>query len=310
MNMDEKNVSRKSIKIISFSLIAIILSFVLVILSLINQSNGSIESSGQTRRYILYAPDTHNPSFPTPLVISLHGFADWPAHHMLVSGWNEVADENGFLVVYPMGTGFPLRWLAHTLFADDGSTNPDIIFISDLIQKIKSEFNIDENHVYVNGLSNGAGMTHLLACELSDQIAAAGGVAGAYLFPWQECQPSRPVPAMLFHGTDDKIVPYRGGESERFDYPFPAIPDFAAQWAAKNGCDPVPQELPTAGEISGLRYMNCTNDAEVIFYTVHGGGHSWPGGGELPRWIVGHTSQDMNASEIMWEFYKKYSLEK
>lgn len=295
--------------VVILSLIALIVFSIAFTFILVNRSNGKIVSAGQTRRYLLYVPDSYDPSAPTPLVISMHGFADWPAHHMRVSGWNEVADEYGFIVVYPMGTKFPLRWLAHTLVDESGSPNPDVIFISDLIQKLKEDLNIDENRIYANGLSNGGGMSYMLVCTIADQITAIGGVAGSFLFPWQECQTSRPVPVILFHGTDDKIVPYDGGSSDRFDYPFPAISDFAAQWAQHNHCDLNAETLPPTSEMSAIRYTNCADNADVVFYTVHGGGHSWPGGGGLPKRIVGHTTQDMNASRVMWEFYQQYSLE-
>ena len=303
------NKLRKVITVI-LSLIALVILFVGFAYILIHRSNGKIVSSGQTRKYILYVPDSYDPSTPTPLVISMHGFADWPAHHMRVSGWPEIADEYGFIVVFPMGTEFPLRWLTHTIVDEGGSPNQDVIFISDLIQKLKEDNNIDLNRVYANGLSNGGGMSHLLACTLEDQITAIGGVAGAYLFPWQECQTSRPVPVILFHGTDDEIVLYDGGSSDHSGVPFPAIPDFAAKWAEHNKCDLNAERMPSTNETSGIRYSNCEDNADVVFYTIHGGGHSWPGTSSLPKLVVGHTTQDMSASRMMWEFYQQYTLEK
>lgn len=291
-------------------MIVLIVFFIVFTFILVKRSNGKIVSLGQTRRYILYVPNSYDPSTPTPLVISMHGFADWPAHHMRVSGWNEVADDYGFIMAYPMGTKFPLRWIAHTPVDESGSPNPDVIFISDLIQKFKEDFNIDAGRIYTNGFSNGAGLSYMLVCTTGNQIAASGGVAGSYLFPWEECQPSRPIPAIFFHGTEDKIVPYDGGTSDRYDFPFPAIPDFAAKWAENNKCDLNAVTLPSTSEMSGIRYTNCEDNADVVFYTVYGGGHSWPGGSGLPKWIVGHTTQDMNASRMMWEFYQQYTLEK
>ena len=73
-------------------------------------TNGRIKSSGQTRKYLVYVPESYDPDKETPLVISIHGFVQWPAHQQSMTGWNFVADRNGFLVVYPKGTGFPLRW--------------------------------------------------------------------------------------------------------------------------------------------------------------------------------------------------------
>jgi len=61
---------------------------------------GTIVSSGQKRDYLLYVPESYDPSKPTPLVITLHTSMSWDSAAMAISGWNSVADQNGFLVVY------------------------------------------------------------------------------------------------------------------------------------------------------------------------------------------------------------------
>jgi polyhydroxybutyrate depolymerase len=78
--------------------------------------------------------------------------------------------------------------------------------------------------------------------------------------------------------------------------------------AELNGCNPAPQALPANGAVSGVRYSGCLEDAEVVFYTIDGGGHTWPGGHPLPEWIAGYTSMDINASETMWAFFNQYTL--
>jgi polyhydroxybutyrate depolymerase len=153
-------------------------------------------------------------------------------------------------------------------------------------------------------------MTLLLACQLSDKVSAVGAVAGAYLFPLEDCQPNRPVPAIFFHGKADKIVPYTGGPSERFDLPFPNIPEFVHAYAEKNGCDSTSTTIKNTVNVKGVRYSNCTKDAEVIFYSIADGGHNWPGGTPLPKWITGKTSQEIDATQLMWKFFQDYSLEK
>ncbi|TET54767.1 MAG: polyhydroxybutyrate depolymerase, partial [Anaerolineales bacterium] len=243
---------------------------------------------------------------PTPLVICIHGFVQWPANQMEVSGWNDLADEFGFIVVYPSGTGFPLRWNAHAGFESGSDPMEDVTFISDLIDQLPHAYNIDERRLYANGLSNGGGMSHLLACTLSDRIAAIGSVAGAYSLPWSQCNPSRPVPVIAFHGTNDQIVPYSGGGSHREDLSLPAVLDWVAAWAEQNECGDTPLALPSAGEASGIVYTGCSEGAGVVFYTIRGGGHAWPGGEPLPEWIVGHTTQDINASEVMWTFFEQH----
>ncbi len=280
--------------------------FWLVFYLVSNGSNGKIQTGGVTRRYILHVPTGLPAGTPAPLVITIHGYADWPEHQMKMSRWNDLADEHGLIVVYPMGTGFPRHWRTST---EDGSA-ADVTFIADLIAKLEQDYNIDRARIYVNGLSNGGGMSHMLACELSDQIAAFGSVSGALLYPAEACNPSHPMPLIAFHGTADPIVPYHGGSSASFDIPFPDVPDWMAAWAARNGCAATPQPLPAQGDVSGLRYSDCRENAEVHFYTVAGGGHIWPGGDPMPKFIVGHTTQDADATALMWAFFSQYRLEK
>jgi polyhydroxybutyrate depolymerase len=279
-----------------------------VLFSWLDETNGKIVSSGQDRTYLLFVPTTYDPSTPTPLVISIHGFAEWPAHQMQISGWNDLADEYGFIVVYPSGTGFPRRWRASGQAGDSGDPMVDVFFISELIDELGRQYNIDPARVYANGLSNGGGLSYVLGCTLSDRIAAVGSVSGAYVYPLDECNPSRPVPMIAFHGTGDPIVPYQGGPSRDSGISFPVIPDWMAARAELNACDGSPAELPASGEASGIRYSGCAQEADVVLYTIHGGGHAWPGGEPMPAWIVGYTTQDINATRVMWEFFRRFSI--
>ncbi|NMD03070.1 MAG: phospholipase, partial [Bacteroidales bacterium] len=56
------------------------------------------------------------------------------------------------------------------------------------------------------------------------------------------------------------------------------------------------------------RYVNESDGTEVILYAVEGGGHTWPGGFQyLPAWIIGKTSRDIDANEVIWAFFKRHS---
>ncbi len=281
---------------------------VIVLVKILNRTNGTIQSSGIARKYLLYVPKSYDPAKPTPLVISIHGFIEWPAHQMQISHWNKLADEHGFIVVYPCGTGIPLRWDAFPRAGGGNDGLRDVTFISDLIDKLEGDYNIDPTRIYANGLSNGGGMSFLLACKLADRIAAIGGVAGAYSTPWSECSPSRPVPVIVFHGDADPIVPYGGGTVSRAGFTFPSIADWVAGWAQHNGCAGPPLDLPASGAVSGIHYPGCVQNADVTFYTIHGGGHSWPGGKGLPKFIVGNTTQDIDATQVMWDFFSEHPL--
>lgn len=271
-----------------------------------NRTNGSLVSSGEERKYLLYVPESYDPATPTPLVISLHGFAEWPAHLMNISGWNDLADQYGFIVVYPSGAGFPKRWRSSPASGGGSDLPIDVAFISDLIDHLSASYNIDPRRVYANGLSNGGGMSFLLSCELSDRIAAIGSVAGAFSLSWEDCHPSRPVPTIIFHGTADPIVPFQGDPPRSFNIPLPELTAWVDTLAARNGCDPDPVELPAQGEARGVQYTGC--DADVAFYTIDGGGHTWPGGVPMPAIVVGHTTQDIDATRLMWTFFQQNPL--
>lgn len=288
--------------------VALLLVIVLAVSFMIaNKTNGTLISSGEKRQYLLYVPTSYSPDKPTPLIVSIHGFAEWPAHQAQISRWNDLADEQGFIVVYPSGTKFPKRWRTTGLVNSSGDPALDVRFISDLIDRLETEYNIDPNHIYANGLSNGGGMSYLLACKMADRIAAIGSVAGAYTYPPDQCSPSRPVPMIAFHGDADPVVPYFGGPSRSFEIPFPYVPDWMQKWAKRNECKTA-TIIPQQGEISGFAWSDCSQNADVTFYTIIGGGHAWPGGDPLPAWIVGYTSQAIDATRVMWQFFEQHPL--
>lgn len=272
-----------------------------------NHTNGTIVSSGTERSYLLYVPDSYDAAAPTPLVITLHGFAQWPAHQMGLSHWNELADEYGFIVVYPEGRKFPLRWQAGSANSTPGGIQEDIQFISDLIDTLQAEYNIDPARIFTNGMSNGAGMTFVLSCELSERIAAMGLVAGAYAYPWEVCAPARQTPAMVFHGTEDQIVPFGGSIEPSAQMVLPDIPSWVGELAGRNGCSETVSKEAVSSDVSALLYQDCTED--VVFYTIQGGGHTWPGGEGLPYWLTGYTSMQIDATRMLWDFFQVHPLE-
>lgn len=270
-----------------------------------NRNNGSIVSSGEKREYILHVPRSYDRSKAAPLVISLHGAGGWPAQQLEVSGWNAVADREGFIVVYPAGAqrAGPRVWHVEK----SGDLEKDVRFISQLIDKIEGDYNVDRDRIYANGLSNGGGMSFVLSCTISDRIAAVGLVAAARTLPWRWCSDSTPVPMIAFHGTADPVVPYNGGTSLTTPG-WPSVPIFTANWARRNRCADEPAETAMAPDITRREYRACAGDATVVLYTVRGGGHTWPGGGPLPEWLVGPTNREIDATRLMWSFFRAHPL--
>ncbi|HEX9085303.1 MAG TPA: PHB depolymerase family esterase [Gemmatimonadaceae bacterium] len=271
-----------------------------------NRDNGSFVSSGEKREYLLYVPSSYDRSRATPLVISMHGAGLWGAAQRETSQWNNLADKQGFIVVYPSGIGGKgVRiWRAEP----GAGLMKDVRFISELIDTLERSYNIDSTRIYANGLSNGGGMSFVLSCTLSDRIAAVGMVAAAQTLPWTWCTDARAVPMIAFHGTADPEVPYNGGSSWVSPRPFPSTPKWAANWARRNGCGPNPVESIVATDVTRRAYANCADDAAVVLYTIQGGGHTWPGGTPLPKWFVGRTTRSIDATSLMWSFFSEHPL--
>ena len=271
-----------------------------------NRSNGSIVSSGETRDYVLHVPAGYDRGTPTPLVISLHGGALWGAAQKEISQWNPVADREGFIVVYPSGArnNGPGAWRD----AIEREGEQDVTFIADLIDKLSLDYNIDPARIYANGLSNGGGMSFVLSCTLSHRIAAVGMVAAAQLLPWSWCTDTRPVPMIAFHGTADPVVPYTGGKTWVAPKAFPHVPMWTANWARRNRCAPEPVDVAAAANVTRRTYDGCAGNASVVLYSIHGGGHDWPGGGPLPEWLCGPVSRGIDATREMWAFFREHRL--
>jgi polyhydroxybutyrate depolymerase len=271
-------------------------------------TTGTIVSSGEKREYLLYVPKSHDRAKPTPLVINLHTAMSWPTSSMNISQWNLVADEQGFIVVYPAGTGHgPKSW--EMTGSETPSRMPDVIFISELIDKLEASYNIDKTRIYANGMSNGGGMAFVLSCTLSDRIAAVGMVSAGLHPEWSWCTDHRPVPVIAFHGTADPICPYNGGRSKFGDDISPSVPNFLANWARRNRCTSDPTESAVAADVTRLQYTDCADDSGVVLYTIKGEGHQWPGGKPIvAKFLVGQYSHSIDATRQMWAFFHEHQL--
>lgn len=283
----------------------------IVTISVFDRTNGTIVSAGEKREYLLHVPDTYDGAVPTPLVISLHAGATWPAHQKNLSRWNRLTDEHGFIVVYPSGTP-QLFGVVKIWRTTPDEVMKDVGFISALIDTLEAAYNIDPERIYANGMSLGGGMVFVLSCTLADRIAAVGMVAAAQSLPFSWCSDTRPLPMMAFHGDADRIVPYDGGPLGDPFNPvkpvYPAVRDFVADWAQRNRCAGSPVESTIAPDAVRIEYRDCAESAAVLLYTLLGGGHSWPGGKAPPEWRVGATNTSIDATAEMWMFFLEHPL--
>lgn len=244
---------------------------------------------GVTRTYRVRIPPSLDTCEHVALVFNLHGSGSAGWQEELYTQFSKVADTARFITVYPDAVN--AQWNVN------GAGVDDVGFVQAMIDTLYAEFRIDRNRVYSCGMSMGGFMSYRLACELTDHIAAIASVTGAH--STVPCNPSRPIPVMQIHGTDDPTVPYSSVE--------PTI----NLWIQKNNCpdSAVVTQLPDinttdSSTVTMSHYSPCDESTEIILYTVNGGGHTWPGA----FGNIGITSRDMSASPVIWDFFKKYEL--
>ena len=300
------------------------------------------------RPFIVHLPGSYDGTVPYPVVIDLHGGGGTAEGARSITCPNgdlndpacldRLADCEGFITVYPTGTPDPTSPRMHTFNAGGGyagyqcvsgvacSTNvDDYRYFTDLLDNLEKHFTVDPARIYLTGLSNGAAMSHRLACELSDRVAAIAPVSGGNQFAALDyCSTTRAVPVLEIHGTTDPCWPYMGGHPTCADLltlrsfgDFVAIPDTVTEWAALNKCQPTPtiENLPDIAPFDGttvtrISYRGCANGGDVVHLRINGGGHTWPGGSSvLSPMAVGRLSRQFSANKAMWEFFKAHPMQ-
>jgi polyhydroxybutyrate depolymerase len=260
----------------------------------------SILSNSIYRKFRLYVPASYTSSSAVPLLFNLHGLGSNASQQQLYGNFMPIADTAKFLIVHPEGTA---PFGSQYFNAGFGFGANDVLFMSDLIDSLKSIYNIDEERVYSCGMSNGGIMSYYLACMSPNRFTAIASVTGTMLNPWFSLAPGRPFPVMEIHGINDATVPYNG------DATFAHIDSVVKKWAVHNQCNltpltySVPDVVPGDGATAvNYRYTGGVNNADVELYKVLNGAHTWPGAPVA----INVTCMDFNASAEIWRFFSKY----
>jgi polyhydroxybutyrate depolymerase len=230
------------------------------------------------RPYEIDIPVNYDSSKATPLIMLLHGYGANGFEQDAYFGFNALADARTVLVAHPDGTIDPSGnhfWNATDACCNQyGSSVDDVAYLKAVVDDVEKRFNVDTKHVFFVGHSNGAFMSHRMACDVADRIAAIVALAGDVWKDPSRCQPTKPVPVMQVHGDADALVPYQGDSME------PSAPDSVATWAAKNGCTggltptgmTYDLESTLAGAETERDAWSCPAGAAVL-ETIHGGSH-------------------------------------
>lgn len=260
------------------------------------QAQVDFEYGGQTRTYYMDAPDPIPEG--APLVFVLHGYGSSAATIRTYSGWGGLAVEEGFVAVFPQGTqdNFNVpHWNANLGL----STTYDHGFLVALAQYLQEQYNLSSECTFSCGMSNGGFMSYSLACERPDIFAAIGSVTGAMSAEDFGCTPTEVIPIIHLHGTDDNVVSYEDGTGGAWGTE--SVPDIIEHWTGLMGTTVLEestlpnQELLDQTSVDFLRHSGAPGGQEFHHYRVNGGGHDWFG-----TW----GSQDVDATTVMWDFFK------
>jgi polyhydroxybutyrate depolymerase len=257
-----------------------------------------------------------------PVVFVLHGGGKADGDELAQrTGFNNLANRDGFIAVYPNGVDAQWKDGRGRTFrrAKDDIKLNDVGFISELIDLFIHNYKGDQHRIYVTGLSNGGMMTFRIGCEISSKIAAiAPVIANIPKNIVDRCLPDSPLPVLLMNGTEDPLVPWNGGSVKLFRRRMGEVistRESVQFWVKHNQCKPIPEVkmLPDNDKSDDSRvevstYKNSTNNADVILYKIIGGGHSLPGSNIPDRpWLLGRKNNDINGPEIIWQFFKQHS---
>lgn len=275
-----------------------------------------VRADGVDRSYSVHVPPQYVADSPTPVVLAFHGGGANAANMVVFSGLNRKADQSGFIVVYPEGTGRLPRMLTFNAGNCCGQAAAghvdDVAFVRCMLDDLEKVANVDRRRVFATGMSNGGMMAYRLASEMSDRIAAIASVSGP--MGTKECRPGRAVSVMHFHGDADEFAPFKGGKGRG-----PSGTDFYSvdhsinAWVEANDCDKSPRslELPDrendATTVKQIRYEFGKEGSEVVLVIIKGGGHTWPGNEPRMR-SLGAATRDISANDMMWEFFQKHPM--
>jgi len=277
-----------------------------------------IRIMGARRTYLVHIPSDYNPQKPLPLVVVIHGAFDTAQGMEKFSGFSDLADREGFIVMYPNGMGifgYFQHWNAGHCCGKAASDNVDDVgFVAAAIEDVRTRLKIDSDRIYMVGFSNGGMLAYRFAAERGDLLAAVaplaasiGGKPSEEAPQWRIPDPIQPLSVIAFHGLADDDITYEGGVSlhrggTRTFWPVEKSIEF---WVRHNGCNP-----KTATTYLNDRHVHikswgvCRDDTEVVLYLIENWGHVWPGQFFTADLAEDDPLKNFDAAEIIWDFFK------
>ncbi len=263
----------------------------------------SFTNQAGTRDYKLYIPSSYSAHLgePVPVVVMLHGCTQSPDDFAAGTRMNALAEQSGFLVVYPAQTAHANGSKCWNWFRseDQERDRGEPALIAGITREVVANYHVDERRVFVAGLSSGAAMAVILGTTYPDIYAAVGAHSGlpygaAHDMPSAfgammsstglagmphrkgsdapRAAGARGVPTIVFHGDSDYTVDARNGA------------EIVAQAIRGHADEPHLQASTHHGAAAGGRqyshtvYVDAANQPVVEQWVLHGAGHAWSGG--------------------------------
>ncbi|QJR79340.1 hypothetical protein CA267_000270 [Alteromonas pelagimontana] len=268
-----------------------------------------INVEGKKRHYRLFVPSAAEEGLELPLVLNFHGTSSTPQQQAKFSDMEDLAEKEGFFVVSPAAiykrkSDGPNTWNVDK----DPKGVSDVSFVKAILEKLKADYPVDESRIYATGFSGGARMSSRLACDMANDIAAIGPVAGVR-YP-EDCEPARPVPVVTFHGTKDTVNHYEVQEDSP-SYWRMGVEKAVDGWIKHNGCNPEPEVDKIDSSVTRFTYTECKDNADILFYRSETAGHTWPGsasGEDFAKYGLGKTDEELPATKFIWAFFSTHPL--
>lgn len=289
---------------------------------LANLEKPTLEHDGRTREFFIQRPEADGPG-PKPLIIALHGGTRQASDIFRIGSLAEQARKAGAILVAPEAIGG--NWNdGRTVFQGDfdPSGSDDVGFLLKIMDEMIAKHGADPKRIYFTGASNGGNMSWRMACEHGGRIAAIAPTISTMLAnPQSWCPAPAATPVMAFFGMDDQLMRYNGApvrtRSGQLTEQRLSAPETTAFWAKRNGCSGAGRETALAdvatddaSQVVRFDYGGCPAGLEVVRFDVIGGGHTTPGGRDVPGplgRLLGKTNRDLDAQAEIVAFLLRHS---
>ncbi len=268
-----------------------------------NLENCQITQNQNSRElYIFNAMDAES-TIDAPVIFSFHGGGGTAIANMEYSGFRQIAESEKFILVYPQGQYFSDKDSTGWIFNENNNITDDLFFISEVIDWLYQNKNINLDRIYATGFSVGAIMSYDLACKLSNKIAAAAPVAGTMSTEtFETCRPEKSKSIIHIHGESDSVLSPNGNEYiKSFDESLQFWSDF--NQCSTSSTSNISDSNDDGYSGTSIIYENCSNQVLVNGILLENFDHQWPSTNDQKN------GSDIDAASYIWSFLKKFDVD-